>query len=382
MPLGAGFSWSSARALLTRLRGRSRATLRDRWDRVRVNVVVAVQAGFAAGLAWFVAADVLKHQHAFFAPIAAVITLAGALGERLQRAIEIVVGVAVGIAVGDLLILAIGTGPWQVGLVVTLAFVAAVFVGGTPALVSQAGASAVLVATLAPPTGGVFYVRFIDALVGGAVALVAMALLLPANPLAVVSRAGGQALVVLADGLADTGAALAAGDTGLAQAAQTRLGDGEADLTRFQQALPAGRESATLAPLRWTKKEALAHYVEAADDIVRVMRNARVLTRRTVTLLGDREPVPETLPAAVKILAEAVHQLRRELASGARPDKASDLAVRAVHDAAAAYQAGLGFSGNVVVAQVRTIATDLLRTAGLSHDEANRLVRRAGGAPR
>lgn len=368
--------------MLTRLRGRSRDTLRDRWGRVRVSVVVAVQAGFAAGLAWFVAADVLEHQQAFFAPIAAVITLAGALGERLQRAIEIVVGVAVGIAVGDLLILAIGTGPWQVGLVVTLAFVAAVFVGGTPALVSQAGASAVLVATLAPPTGGVYYVRFIDALVGGGVALGVMALLLPANPLTVVSRAGGQALAVLADGLSDTGAALAAGDAGRAQAALNRLGNGEADLARFQEALPAGQESARLAPLHLPKKEALAQYIQAADDIVRVVRNARVLTRRTVTLLGDREPVPETLPAAVHTLAEAVRQLRRELASGASPQKASDLAVRAVREAAEAYQAGLGFSGNVVVAQVRTIATDLLRTAGLSHEEANRLVRRAGGAPR
>ncbi|HET6212813.1 MAG TPA: hypothetical protein VFE14_08080, partial [Micromonosporaceae bacterium] len=60
-------------------------------------------------------------------------------------------------------------------------------------------------------------------------------------------------------------------------------------------------------------------------------------------------------------------------------DQAPDLAVRAVREAGDAYRVGVGFSGSVVVAQVRSIASDLLRAAGLDHDEAARLVRRAGG---
>jgi hypothetical protein len=39
----------------------------------------------------------------------------------------------------------------------------------------------------------------------------------------------------------------------------------------------------------------------------------------------------------------------------------------------------IGFSGGVVVAQVRSAATDLLRASGVDFAEAPRLVRRAAG---
>jgi hypothetical protein len=43
------------------------------------------------------------------------------------------------------------------------------------------------------------------------------------------------------------------------------------------------------------------------------------------------------------------------------------------------YDAGVGFSGGVVVAQVRTTVTDLLRATGVESSEAVRMVRRAVG---
>lgn len=370
---------ASVDALLTELHRRSRATLHDRWHRVRANAIIALQAGVAAGLAWFVAHDLLHHPQPFFAPISAVITLGISVGQRLRRAAELVIGVALGIAVGDALIYLIGTGAWQIGLVVALATVVSVFVGGTAALVSQAASSAVLVATLAPPSTGIYYTRFVDALVGGCVALAVMALLLPANPLTIVSRTANPALDVLADGLSETAGALAAGDGARADAALSRMRDGERELRRFREALPYGEETATIAPLRWRSRGALAQYVEAADHVTRALRNARVLTRRTVTLLADGEPAPPALAESVATLAEAVRRLRRELADGVPPDRTADLATQAVREAGDAYRSGLGFSGTVIVAQVRTVATELLRTGELSGAEASRLVRRAGG---
>jgi uncharacterized membrane protein YgaE (UPF0421/DUF939 family) len=367
--------------LLTQLHDQSRATLRDRLQRVRANAIIAAQTGLAAALAWFIAADLLRHPSPFFAPIAAVITLAISVGQRLRRAAELVLGVALGIAVGDALIYLIGTGFWQIGLVVGLAIIAAVFVGGTAPLIVQAASSAVLVATLAPPSTGIYYLRFLDALIGGGVALGVMALLLPANPLTVVAKAAGNALEVLADGLSETAAALSAGDAARADAALDRLRGGEAELIHFKDVLPAGRETATIAPLRWRARGALVQYVDAAEHVTHAMRNARVLARRTVTLLRDGEPVPEVLAEAVDSLAEAVRALRHELAEGRTPNRARDLAVQAVRHAAEAYATGLGFSGHVVVAQIRTVATDLLGSAGLTHGEANRLVRKAGGDP-
>ena len=374
-------TWSLAAYRLSQLPHKSRASVRERWQRTTASLILAVQGGLAAALAWFVANNLLHHDQPVFAPIAAVITLDISVGQRLRRAIELVLGVALGIAVADVLILGIGTGAWQIGLVVALATIVIVFLGGTAAIVSQATGSSVLVATLVPPTSGIYYTRVLDALIGGVLAIGVMALLIPTNPLTVISRAFGPALDVLADSLTETAEALTARDARRADAALTRLLEGQSTIDRFRATLPESRETVTIAPLRWRERGALAQYVEAADYVERAMGNAPVLARRAVTLINDQEPIPERLPGSLTMLSNAVRELRRELADAVNPNRTGEVAVQAVRDAADAYQAGLGFSGRVIVAQVRAIATDLLGTAGLSHTDADRLVREAGGNP-
>jgi uncharacterized membrane protein YgaE (UPF0421/DUF939 family) len=373
--------WSSPEERLIELRRQSERKLRDRAQRARTTMILAVQAGVAAGLAWFVAKDLLHHQQPVFAPIAAVITLDISIGQRFRRAAELVFGVALGVAVGDALIFVIGTGAWQVGLTVALATVLTVFVGGTAAVVSQSTTTAVLVATLSPPKSGIYYVRVLDALVGGVLALIVMALLLPVNPLTLVSRKAAPACDILANGLSDTAQALSTRDARRADEALSQLNEGRATLAQFGATVPEGRETATIAPLRWRARGALAQYVEAADYLDRILSNARVLVRRGVTLINDEEPVPEQLPRSVSTIAEATREASRALARGAIPHETRDLAVRSVREAAGAYAAGLEFSGTVIVAQLRAIATDLLGIAGLPYTEANNLVRRAGGNP-
>src|SRR5262245_6388806 len=159
----------AAPSTLTQLGLRSKATLSQRLRLLRGSLPYAAQASAAAGISWYIAHDVVRHRTPFFAPISAVIVLAVSAAQRLRRALELVLGVALGILVGDGLFYFIGTGPWQIALGVILAISVAVVVGGGPLLVGQAGSSAVLVATLAPPTHGVYYARFLDALIGGSV---------------------------------------------------------------------------------------------------------------------------------------------------------------------------------------------------------------------
>lgn len=358
---------------------RTGAHLRDRVRRVRLNVLLALQTGIAAGLAWLIAHELIGHRAPFFAPIAAVITLAVSVGQRLRRAFELVFGVAIGIAVGDVLIYLIGSGPWQIGLVVTLAIVTAIFAGGGSALVTQAASSAVLVATLTPPTTGISYDRFVDALVGGLVGLGVMALLLPLNPLTVVGRAAGPALDVLAEGLTETADALAARDGDEVEAALARLRAAEGDLRTLQEAIEAASETAALAPVRWRTRGALSQYIDAAEHVARALRNSRVLVRRALVLVRDGEELPPALAEAVRALGEAVTWLRRELADAVEPVAARERALRAASEAGVAYAEGVGFSGSVIVAQVRSTAVDLVRATGLDGKEANRLVRRAVG---
>src|SRR5207237_10850377 len=78
-------------------------------------------------------------------------------------------------------------------------------------------------------------------------------------------------------------------------------------------------------------------------------------------------------------LAEAVRLLRHEFAVGEEPERARERCLRAVSEAGRAYAEGVGFSGSVVVAQVRTTASDLMVASGVDQDEANRLARRSFG---
>ncbi len=119
--------------------------------------------------------------------------------------------------------------------------------------------------------------------------------------------------------------------------------------------------------------------MDGADQLTYALRNVRVLIRRTLNLLAEDETVPEVLPQSVRLLGDAVDLLQQEWARAVEPLATRERALRAAVEAGKAYSDGVGFSGGVVVAQVRSTATDLLRATGIEYAEATRLVRRAAG---
>ncbi|MEU0152574.1 FUSC family protein [Micromonospora fulviviridis] len=361
------------------LRHRSKATLHDRLHRVRTAAGLAVQAGLAAGLAYLVSHRLLGNPQPVFAPISAVGTLAASVGQRFRRTVELIIGVAVGVAVGDLLIYLLGTGAWQLGLVVTAAILLTVFAGASVAIVIQAAATAVLIVTLSPSTQNLEIPRFVDAFIGGGIALVVTAILLPLNPLRVINRAARPALDLLAGQLDACAEALRNRDRGVAQRALFRLRENKEELAALSEAIEGAKETITISPARWHRRDELTHYAEAAEPIDRAMRNSGTLIRRSVTIIEDEEPVPETMPDSIAHLAESVRLLRHEFAVGEEPEKARERSLRAVSEAGRAYAEGVGFSGSVVIAQVRTTASDLMVASGIEQEEANRLVRQAFG---
>ncbi|MCZ7440074.1 FUSC family protein [Micromonospora sp. WMMC241] len=374
---GAG---AGGRSFSGRLRA-APALLTDRVRRVRAGAGLAAQAGLAAGLSWWVADSLLHIAQPVFAPISAVVALAASVGQRLRRTVELIIGVAVGILIGNLLIRLVGIGAWQLGLIVTLAVVVAAFVGRSPALVVQAGATAVLIGTLTPSVPNLEVPRVVDALIGGGATLLVTAVLLPLNPLRIINRAAGPALDLLADQLDRTADALRERDAEKARVARDRLRDNKEEMGAFGEAAQGAREAAALSPLYRTAREGpLGRYAGAVEPVDRAMRNSGTLIRRAVTLLADGERVPDAMPGAVSALAEAARKLRKEFARGAaEPTRCRESALRAVAEAGRAYRAGVDFSGAVVVAQVRTTASDLLVATDVDQDEANRLVRAAFG---
>ncbi|WP_439662216.1 FUSC family protein [Lentzea sp. HUAS TT2] len=328
-----------------------------------------VQSALSAGLAWLVATLVIGHQHPFFAPIAAVVCLGVSLGQRLRRVSELVVGVSVGVGVGDALISWIGSGPWQIALVVALAMSAAVLLDGGSVIALQAGSSAVLVATLLPPSAGGGFDRMIDALTGGLVGL-AVAALIPANPITVAQRQLKALTNMLGGALRDLAGALEEKDSVKAAGVLAELRTSQTTIDDYKSALQTGREISRIAPIRWRSKDELSRYQTAAGPVDYAIRNTRVLARRAMAALKADEPIPDGVPDVLKDYADAVDCLKGELEKGLEPRKTRE----AVRDAARVLTArrlgGDGFSSKVVLAQIRSVAVDLLQATGLSRSEA------------
>jgi Fusaric acid resistance protein-like len=356
----------------------SRAGIRTRRERIIATARPILQTSVAASLAWLIATEVVGHSTPFFAPISAVITLGLTIGERRRRAVELAIGVSVGIAIADLLVSWIGSGTWQVGVVTGLAMLAATLVGGGTLLASQAGASAVLVATLQPPEGFDF-TRSLDALVGSGTALVVGSLLLPVDPVRLVREALGPVVDRLVAVLLRIADALEQRDAAEADAALTAVGRLDVRYDQVAATLGAAGDAARISVGRRGMLGSLERYVVAEAEIGVAIEDVRALARGATRALALDDSTPPEVIAAIRAIAEAVRELANMLEDEAKPERAREAAMRAVGLANAVLAETSNMSALHIVGQVRLVAADLLRASGLERAEASQAVRRAAG---
>jgi uncharacterized membrane protein YgaE (UPF0421/DUF939 family) len=378
--VGVHASGREPREVLDEAVRRSRMSAGDRVGELKDLALPVAQSAIAAALAWVVARQVVGHPRPFFAPISALIAIGATHGQPGRRAVELVVGVSLGVGVADLLIAGIGTGTWQLALVVVLAMTAAILVGGRELVRLQAGVSAVLVATLQPPTGGVNFSRAVDALVGGVAALVVTSVI-PAHPLARVRRAADAAIPELAATIDDIAAALRGRDRQGAGAALERARALDALTDRLRDQVETGRDIVRLSPRRQTR-ERLVTYADAAVQLDLAVRNVRVLARGALRAIELGDPVPPLVPDAVDDLALSVRSIGTALATGKGEETARTAAVRAAGKATLALEETGNLSVSVLVGQVRSTAVDLLRALGVDPEEGRAAVREAADAQR
>jgi uncharacterized membrane protein YccC len=266
--------------------------------------------------------------------------------------------------------------------VILLAMGAATMVGGGAMLTQQAAVSAALVVTLQPPTHGITFAHSADALVGAGVALLLTFVVAPIDPLALVRREAEPLLRELGAVLDDIAAALRSGsrDDAVAALRRARKVDGYAE--RFAEALTVGRETAAAAPPRRAARGPLAVYAEAGGQLDLAIRNVEVLARGAIRAVEVRDNVPPPVPGAIEDLARAVASLRPWLDDPDEADPTRKAAVRAARSASEVLEQTSNLSVSVIVGQVRSTAVDLLRSTGMSPDEARALVRGRPGAAR
>lgn len=350
-------------------------TLGDRVAALRKRWRTLLRLGVATAAAYAFATHVLDHQQAFFAPVAAVIVLLAGAGMRGRLMVEVILGVAFGVLVGELLVLTIGRGPWQLALVVVLTTASSVFAGLKGVALTQATNSAVLLASVVPIVGGgnPAVSRFLDALVGGVCAL-AMTLLLPRNAVRDLDHEVRPLLQQLERILESVAGAMRAGSTVDAEAALASARGLQGKVNTALTTAGNVAEIASLSPWRWRQRADVQRYAGVLGDIDNAIRDARVLARRASTMLRLGEPCSPAMADAVEALARGVHLFEGELGHGHEAEAARAELVEGVRLAVTSVQSEMTLNNAALASQVRSLAADVLLANGMTRTELDVLL--------
>ena len=362
--------------------------------RLRSGWLPLLEATAGATLAWFVAATLIGHHQPFFAPAATIIVLSQARGARISRAIEVFLAVAGGVLLAD--IVAQLLQPWPtltiaVLIVLTLTITTALNAG--PVVVVQATVSALYVAVVSPPTQTLVPNRFLDALVGGGIALLISqigAARDPFGPVVDQITAICDRIVAVIETAAD---AVEHHDRGLAADALAQARASDAAVTGLQDAATGARESLQLDPVRRQRRGDVTTLLAAIRQLDYVVRGARILARASVTVTNWPAAMAteiNDIPLALRHLERAVGHLGVALIAELRRDGAASERARTDLDAEA--MATIDTARSIlavrqplpvvmIVGQLRSITIDLLRGAGNDDTEVLDRIDRALGFP-
>ncbi|MCB7136295.1 FUSC family protein [Cellulosimicrobium marinum] len=347
-----------------------RARLRQGASRVRVAFWPILQASAAAGLAYGVARYGLGHPTPFFAPVAAWICLGFSQDRQLRRVVEVAVGVAIGVGLGDLVVHVIGSGWWQVAVVLAASALAARFIDRGAMLTTQAGVQAIVIVGLPAAQAGGPLGRWTDALVGGAVALLAAALT-PGDPRRRPRHLGAEATTELARTLEILSRGLRARDRGDLDAALVTGRASEGAIEEWKAAASSARELARVSATGRRHRDELGAMERQAVLLDRAMRSVRVLARRAGPVAGgheerDLDPVADLVGhfgAGTRVLAEAI-------AAGRDPAVARELLVEVARGADPHVVGSGDWQVQSLVMLLRSPLVDALEAAGATPEEA------------
>ena len=351
--------------------GRSKESVRRRLDRWRDRAFFIAQCALAAAIAWAIARYAVGHGQPFFAPVAAMVCLGFSFGQRIRRVAEVMVGVAVGVGVGDLFVKLFGTGVVQIVFVVALAMSVAVLLGAGNLMTTQAGVQAALVTTLLPNPGAGFS-RWLDAVIGGAVALAA-ATIAPAAAIRRPRQQASEVLNELASILIETADGLRAHDAEAVTDALRRARASEALLDDLRSAADEGVAVVQMSPFRRRHRGRVQQIADLVIPLDRAIRNIRVLVRRAAVSVWRDERMPAEYPMLLERLADGTRLIAESLFEPAA-DVAAHRVLGELGRRTAVMPTPAALSAVVVLGQIRSTVVDLLELTGTTYDEARELV--------
>jgi len=351
---------------------RRRLDTKMRLARVWASVPAALQIVVAATASYAVAHFLLGHEY----PVVAVTVTISALGftrdARPRRVLESVIGILVGIVLAEVLLLLIGTGVLQIALVLFLAILVARLVSPSNAFAIAASVQAMLVMLIPPPDGGVF-LRSVDGLIGGIMALLVTALI-PRDPRRAALRDARRLVSTLTESIGTVVDALRTADEPAARLALERLRRTQALVDDWAASLDSAIAIARISPFLRRHLPALRAQSRAHAGLDLAARHLRLITRRIDFLVRDGHGRPEIadllarVSIGIGLIGSAV-----ELGGEYTAARTHLTALAADLDPAVALP-GAVVTDEILVHLLRPLVVDLLVATGLTVEEARALL--------
>lgn len=344
-------------------------------DRVRQSLTRAVesiapifQIVLAATAGYSIAHFGFGHSAPIFSVTVAITALGFTRDARPRRVIETAIGMIVGIALSELLLMTLGQGLLQMALVLLISLLAARFISSSASFALTVGIQAMLVQILPDPEGGAF-LRSVDGLVGGVMALLFTALI-PRDPRGIANRDAEKLFEVFIDSVEALRVATKHVDEKVVDEALLKVRRSQPLIDNWRLSLDSAVAIAKISPFLRKYRDELSGQLRLMRGMDLATRNLRVVVRRVDFLVKDGEPRPyladlfEQIRDAAMLLASGLEDLSK------RRDAQRQL-VYIIHQLdPKRFGIGDQLREASVLLLLRPLLVDLLCASGMSEEDA------------
>src|SRR5690625_241145 len=371
---------SVERPTIRELRVAARSRVRRGLRRTRSDLWAILTGAGSAAIAYAIALHGLNHRFPMFAAIAAWVSLGFSHDRRPRKVAELAFGVAIGVAFGEVFSSLFGSGPVQIGVVLVLAVLAARLLDAGQVLAIQAGVQSVVVVALPwymlGDAGGLD--RWLDALVGGSVALL-VAALLPVDVRKQVRSLARASLLEVAQTLEAVAKGLDERDNSTVGDALVQARGSQAVIDEWQEMVRDAQAATRFTPSWLRHDEELTRLDRAGMLCDRAMRNTRVLTRHAASVAFTSQE-GMALAGTLREVADGTRSLAGVVGSNEAPFRARRPFLRiAARPVPQAFSSG---QSDTEIALPRSLMVDLLQITGHSGEEARAALAEPGSLER
>jgi len=341
---------------------------KDSLGRMVESLAPAIQITIGALLAYALAHFGLQHETPLLAITVCITSLGFSRDARPRRILQTAIGMVVGIAISEISIIYFGSGILQIALVLLTVLLLARLISASSAFAVTAAIQSMLVQILPAPDGGVF-IRTLDGLIGGVMALIVTALI-PRDPRGIARTDANKLFDFFVDTLQDLRLALRDTNKTLSNQALKNARATQPLIDNWRISLDSAISISRISPFLMKHKPELRkqRLIMRAMDLA--TRNLRVIVRRVNFLLKDDVARPY-LADLFEQLAEAVTNLREGLSDSEDLDLAQTQLLEIIKQLD---PKKFGIADQLREASVllllRPLLVDLLCAAGMSEDAA------------